>query len=347
MCGANRSRASPQSNGLRRFRRRPSSFYKFATNKSSMYIELVENKPKIILIDGNAILHRSYHAMPRFEVNGRLVNAIYGFASILFYNIERFKPEYLVVAFDVKGKTFRDDIFDEYKAKRVKPPQEFYDQIPDVWEFVRTMDIPLMSKEGYEADDVIGTISRRINGDLGEGEIIIVTGDQDTLQLVDNRTKVAMPAMGKIKETVYDATAVIGKFGLAPEKIIDYKALSGDSSDNIPGVRGIGPKTAKELLQEFGSVEGIYEYLESERSNDKIRQRIADLLIEHKKDAFMSKELATIKTDVELDFKLSDAKLHDFDHKKVVEFLEKYRFHSLVKRMPASHRTTGQQEKLF
>jgi DNA polymerase-1 len=304
------------------------------------------DKPKIILIDGNAIMHRSYHAMPRFEVDGKLVNAIYGFVSILFYNIQKFQPEYLVVAFDVKGKTFRDDIFDEYKAKRVKPPQEFYDQIPYIWEFVRTMEIPLLTKEGFEADDVIGTISRRINGDLGEGEIIIVTGDQDTLQLVDNRTKVAMPAMGKIKETVYDISAVIGKFGLPPEKIIDYKALSGDSSDNIPGVRGIGPKTAADLLKEFGTVEKIYEYLDSSKE-DKIKPRIAELLRSNREAAFMSKELATIKTDVPLDFKLSEAKLHDFDEDKVKDFLEKFRFRSLIQRMPKSKRTSGQQESLF
>lgn len=285
--------------------------------------------------------------MPRFEADGRLVNAIYGFISILFSNIEKFEPEYLAVAFDVKGPTFRDEIFDEYKAKRVKPPQEFYDQIPDVHEFVRTMEIPLLTKQGYEADDIIGTISRRINGDLGQGEVIIVTGDQDTLQLVDHRTKVAMPAMGKIKETVYDTSAVIGKFGLAPEKIIDYKALSGDPSDNIPGVQGIGPKTATELLQEFGSIEKIYEYLESGQENTKIKDRIANLLIDQKDRALMSKELATIKTDVELDFKLNDAKLHDFDPIKVAKFLEKFHFRSLVKRMPESRRNIGQQESLF
>jgi len=304
-------------------------------------------KPKIILIDGNAILHRSYHAMPRFEINGRLVNAIYGFISILFYNIEKFKPQYLAVAFDVKGKTFRDEIFEEYKAKRIHPPQEFYDQIPDVWEFVRTMEIPLLTKEGFEADDIIGTISRRINGDLGEGEIIIVTGDQDTLQLIDNRTKVAMPAMGKIKETVYDASAVQGKFGLDPIQIIDYKALSGDPSDNIPGVQGIGPKTAQELLQEFGTLEKVYKFIENNTENTKIKPRIAGLLADQKERAMMSKELATIKTDVELDFKLNQALLHDFDQKKVEEFLEKYRFRSLIKRMPQSRRESGQQESLF
>lgn len=312
-----------------------------------MYIMFMSDKPKIILIDGNAILHRSYHAMPRFEVDGRLVNAIYGFISILFHNIEKFKPEYLVVAFDVKGRTFRDEIFDEYKAKRVHPPQEFYDQIPDVHEFVKTMEIPLLTKEGFEADDIIGTISRRINGDLGNGEIIIVTGDQDTLQLVDNRTKVAMPAMGKIKETLYDISAVIGKFGLAPDKIIDYKALSGDSSDNIPGVRGIGPKTAAELLHEFQTVENIYKYLDDKKTHEKIKPRTIELLQNNRKEAFMSKKLATIKTDVELDFKLSEAKLHDFDEQKVKNFLEKFRFRSLIQRMPESRRTNGQQESLF
>lgn len=340
-------------------------------------------KDCFILIDGNAILHRSYHGMPRFEVNGRLVNAIYGFISILFHTIEKFQPRYLAVAFDVKGPTFRDDIFKEYKATRVHPPQEFYDQIADVWEFVREMEIPLLTKEGYEADDIIGTLSRKINGDLGEGQVVIVTGDQDTLQLVDHRTKVAMPKMGNSQETVYDESAVFGKLGIKPIQVIDYKALSGDSSDNIPGVKGIGGVTACKLLQEFGTVDGIFEYLDNLKfkvenlnpnpnPNDKsskdslkikkldiensikignlkfkITPRVIELLLNGREEAFMSKKLATIKTDVELDFKLSDAKLHDFDEQKVEDFLQKYRFNSLIRRMPKSHRVQGQQESLF
>lgn len=305
-------------------------------------------KTDFVLIDGNAILHRSYHATPHFEVNGRLVNSIYGFISTFFSTLEKFKPEYIAIAFDVKGPTFRDEIFNQYKAKRVKPPQEFYDQIPDVWDFVRTMDIPLLSKEGFEADDVIGTIAKRINGDLKEGEVIIVTGDQDTLQLVDKRTKVAMPAMGKIKETVYDEAAVLGKFGLKPSQIIDYKALSGDSSDNIPGVRGIGEKTAQALLREYGSLEGIYKALrDQEAFVNKFRIGVFNKLLAGQADASMSQELATIKTDVALDFKLSDARSHDFDEEKVISFLNKYRFKSLIKRMPRSHRSSGQQGSLF
>jgi len=320
-------------------------------------------KNKFILIDGNAILHRAYHAMPRFEVDGKLVNAIYGFISILFSTIEKFKPEYLAIAFDVRGPTFRDDLFKEYKAKRIKPPQEFYDQIPKVWDFLSVAEIPLLTKEGYEADDIIGTLSKKINGDLGEGEVIIVTGDQDALQLVDERTKVQMPKMGMTRETLYDKSAVMGKFGVTPEQIIDYKALSGDSSDNIPGVRGIGPKTTVGLIQEFGSVERVYEYLKNagididnfniedsfkiEKLKLKIKPKvILKLLVDHKM-AILSKKLATIKRDVEIDFKLKDAKIHDFDEEKVVDSLNKYRFKSLVKRMPHSKRVTGQQASLF
>ena len=321
------------------------------------------NKNTFVLIDGNAILHRAYHAMPRFEINGKLVNAIYGFISILFSAIEKHEPEYLAVAFDVKGPTFRDELFKEYKAKRIKPPQEFYDQIPDVWEFLKVAEIPLLTREGYEADDIIGTLAKKVNGDLGEGEVIIITGDQDTLQLVDDRTKVAMPAMGKIKETLYDASAVQGKLGLSPEQVIDYKALSGDSSDNIPGVRGIGPKTAVELIKEFGTVEGIYEYLdklglkinnfdiknslEIKNLKLKIKPTVVRKLLENRDMAYLSKRLATIKVDVEFPFKLSDAKIHDFDEEKLREFLDKYRFRSLVKRMPKSKRAENAQQQLF
>lgn len=305
-------------------------------------------KMLLVLIDGNAILHRSYHATPRFQVDGRLVNAIYGFISTLFSTIEKFEPTHLAVAFDVKGPTFRDEIFDQYKAKRVKPPQEFYDQIPHVWKFVEKMSIPLLSKQGYEADDLIGTIVKKINGDFKEGEIIIVTGDQDALQLVDKRTRVAMSAMGKIKETVYDQTAVLGKFGFEPSRIVDYKALSGDSSDNIPGVAGIGQVTAKALINHYGSLEKIYEALGDEEEFKKnFKKSVFDKLQNGRQDAFMSYKLATIKTDVELDFLISCAKTHDFDKDEVIEFLQEFKFKSLIKRLPESRRGAIKQESLF
>lgn len=308
-----------------------------------------KGRKKFILIDGNAIMYRAYYAMPRFEVGGKLVNAIYGFVAILFSTIEKFHPEYLAVAFDVKGPTFRDQLFKEYKAKRVKAPDEFYVQIPEIWEFVRKMEIPLLTKEGFEADDVIGTISKRINRQTENLEVIILTGDQDTLQLVNGGIKVAMPKMGRIKEAVYDKSTVLGKFGLTPEQIIDYKALSGDPSDNIPGVRGIGVKTATALLKQYTTMENIYKALDS--NEDDLAKSFSLSVVKKLKDgrdlAKLSKQLATIRCDLDLDFKLSSAELHDFDTKTVSDFLDKYRFRSLQKRIPKSVRVNGQQEKLF
>ena len=308
-----------------------------------------EEGKKFVIIDGNAIMHRAYHAMPHFEIDGKLVNAIYGFISILFSTIEKFSPEYLAVAFDVKGPTFRDKIFDKYKAKRVKPPEEFYEQIPEIWEFVRKMDIPLLIQEGYEADDVIGTIANRVHRETKSLEVIILTGDQDTLQLVNDRIKVAMPKMGMIKESVYDKSAVLGKFSLSPNQIIDFKALSGDHSDNIPGVKGIGEKTATALLLEFGSIEKTYQCLFEDEVKflEKFSPSVVKKLKQSQDLAKLSKELATIRTNLDLDFRLSQAKIRDFDKKKVEEFLQKYRFKSLLKRLPKSARVNGQQEKLF
>jgi len=304
---------------------------------------------KFVLIDGNAIMYRAYYAMPRFEINGQLVNAIYGFVSILFSTIEKFNPEYLAVAFDVKGPTFRDELFKEYKAKRVKAPDEFYAQIPAIWEFVKQMEIPHLTKEGYEADDVIGTIAKKIDRQTANLEVIILTGDQDTLQLVNGKIKVAMPKMGRIKEAVYDKSAVLGKFNLTPAQIIDYKALSGDSSDNIPGVRGIGDKGATKLLREYGSVEEIYQFLQADKKIfvEKFGLSIVKKLEDGQKMAELSKKLATIKCDLDLDFQLSQAKIRDFDDKTVRDFLMQYRFKSLVNRLPKSVRVNGQQEKLF
>lgn len=308
-----------------------------------------KNKKKFVIIDGNAIMHRAYHAMPRFETNGKLVNAVYGFISILFSTIEKFQPEYLAVAFDVKGPTFRDKLFKQYKAKRVKPPEEFYQQIPAIWDFVYKMDIPLLTQKGYEADDIIGTIAHRIDKETNNLEVIILTGDQDTLQLVNGSIKVAMPKMGVIKESLYDKSTVLGKFGLYPEQIIDYKALSGDSSDNIPGVKGIGEKTATALLREYKSIENIYKEIEQNEECflQKFSLSITKKLKDGKEMAQLSKALATIKTDLDLDFQLSKAKIHDFDEKEVKKYLQQYNFKSLLKRLPKSARANGQQEKLF
>lgn len=301
-------------------------------------------KSTFILIDGNAILHRSYHAIPPLTHRGQLVNAVYGFISILFSTIAKFKPNYLAVAFDVKAPTFRLKEFADYKAKRVKPPQEFYDQIPIAHQFLGVMEVPLVTSEGYEADDVIATLARHINGQLQAGEIIVVTGDRDALQLVDNRTKVAMPKMGVTQETLYDRVAIKGKYGLSPEQIVDWKALAGDSSDNIPGVKGIGDKTAVALLQKYQSLAGIYRNLDQ---INKAQPTVAAKLAADRKGAEFSHRLVKLVDNVPIKFTLKDARVHDFSRYKVEDYLESLGFKSLVKRIPESHRKTGQQAGLF
>lgn len=300
-----------------------------------------------VLIDGNAIAHRAYHAMPRFMYRAKLVNALFGFISILFKTISNIEPKYFAVAFDVAGGTFRDELFAEYKAKRKKPEQEFYDQIPLIHEFLTEMEIPMLSEKGFEADDIIGSLAKKLTRETESLKVIIVTGDQDTLQLVNHRVNVLMPAMGVVKETLYDESAVIGKLGLKPSQVIDYKALRGDASDNIPGVRGIGEKTAVTLLQKYDSVDNFYKLLKKNPDSVELSPKMKEILAGGEEEAEFSKLLATIKIDMDLDFKLKDAELHDFHEHKVVNFLESYNFKSLVKRLPKSHRVDNQQEKLF
>lgn len=305
----------------------------------------MSNPPStFLLVDGNAIIHRAFHALPPTltDPKGNPTNAVFGFARILFASIKQFEPKNIAVAFDVRGKTFRDDLFKEYKAKRIKAPQELYDQIPVVHKMCDALEIPHFGIEGYEADDIIGTLSKRIPKEYKDAQVIILTGDGDTLQLVNGQVKVAMPQRGIQPPQVYDRTAVEGKVGLPPEKIIDYKALSGDPSDNIPGVAGIGPKTAVTLIKNFGSLDGIYQNL------SKVESRSVKKKLEDNKDlAFLSRDLATIKTDVKLDFKLSDTKVHDFDRSRAIDFFEKTGMRSIIKQLPESHRGDGDQTALF
>src|SRR3989338_4347674 len=192
-----------------------------------------KEKKKLLLIDGNAIIHRSYHALPPLTTKkGELVNAVYGFASTLLNVINKFKPDYILATFDLKAPTFRHKEYKEYKATRVKAPDELYEQIPRVKEVAAAFNIPIFEQQGYEADDLIGTIARQPGKNV---ESIIVTGDMDTLQLVNDRTKVYTMSHGLSDSLLYDAKQVEQRFnGLKPEQMVDYKALRGDPSDSIP-----------------------------------------------------------------------------------------------------------------
>src|SRR3989344_59712 len=217
-------------------------------------------REKLVLIDGNAIVHRAFHALPPLtSPRGNVVNAVFGFSSIVIKMIRELKPEYIGATFDLAGPTFRHEQFEDYKAKRVKAPQELYDQIPLVKQIVTALGIPIYEMQGYEADDVIGTISSHIKKTDGV-KLIIMTGDLDTLQLVEgDKVVVSTLRKGLNDIVVYDEKAVMDRYGLAPNQLADYRGLKGDPSDNIPGVTGIGEKTASTLIQKYGSLENLYE----------------------------------------------------------------------------------------
>ena len=285
---------------------------------------------KLILIDGNAIIHRSYHALPPLTTKeGELVNAVYGFASTILSVISKFQPDYILATFDLAGPTFRHEEYKEYKATRVKAPDELYAQIERVKEVVRAMGIPIYEKQGFEADDVIGTIIKEIedkNG--GEIENIIVTGDLDTVQLVSKNTKVYTMRRGLTDSVMYDEAQVEERFGLKPNQIIDYKGLRGDPSDNILGVKGIGEKTATDLLQKYKTIEGVYENI------SEIKGAIKEKLERDKAQAIQSKYLATIRQNVPIKLKLEEAKTQQFNREKLVKLFRELNFFSLIKRIP-------------
>ena len=322
-------------------------------------------KPKtFVIIDANALIHRSYHALPRLTTRkGELVNAVFGFTSVLLKVLREMNPEYIAAAFDVAGPTFREKVYKEYKAKRVKAPQDLYDQMPRVKEVLEAFHIPVYEHQGFEADDVIGTlvaqapkkfplptdqipleVGRRSRPQVltGRGmEIIIVTGDLDALQLVNAYTKVYSLRKGFGDTVLYGEKEVRARYGLEPEQLADYRGLRGDPSDNIIGVPGIGEKTATELLQQFGTIEGLYSAVDKkdEKKLAGVKPRTRMLLEEHKDDAFFSKMLATIRRDAPVKFALPAARWHDYDMKHAEDLLKDLGFFTLAKRLPSKENT--------
>ncbi len=285
-----------------------------------------------MIIDGNALIHRSFHALPLSMAtkNGEITNAIYGFTTVLLKALREFKPEFVVLTLDRKEPTFRHKKYAEYKATRVKAPDELYAQIPRVKQIAEAFNIPIFEMAGFEADDLIGTLAKNI-GD--KADTIIVTGDMDTMQLINEHTKVFAMKRGLTDAMIYDAKAVMERYGLEPCQMIDFKALRGDPSDNIPGVKGIGEKTAVELLRNFKTLEAVYENLDSK----KIKPRISELLNRYKSDAFMSKELGAIKCDVDIDFDIEKARLGELSAgwriEKSAKLFNELEFYSLLPRL--------------
>lgn len=300
----------------------------------------MENKTKrLLIIDSNSIIHRAYHALPVLTTKkGELVNAVYGFLLVFLKAIKDFHPDFIAAAFDSPAPTFRHKKYKEYKAKRPKAPQELYQQIPKVKEVLKAFGVPIFEKTGFEADDIIGTISflapkKQIIPPL---ETIILSGDLDSLQLVDNKTKVCLLKKGVKDIILYDENLVKEKFhGLSPKQILEFKALRGDVSDNIPGVTGIGEKTAVKLLLEFGTLENIYkENLKEKFALTKMfKPRVEEMLLKYKEQAFLSKELAQINKNVPLDFNLNKCSFGNYDKEKIDRVFKKFDFYSLLNRL--------------
>ncbi len=307
----------------------------------------MSKQKKLILIDGNALMHRAYHALPPLTTKkGEVVNAVYGFTSVLLKVIKDLKPDYMICAFDVAGGTFRDKIYDQYKAGRKKPDQEFYDQIPKIKEVVSVLNIPIVEQQGFEADDIIGTLANRNwKLEIGNWKTIIVTGDLDALQLINENTEVYTLRKGIKDVVVYDKKAVEERYGLAPEQIIDFKGLRGDPSDNIPGVRGIGEKGATDLLQNFKSIEELYIAIEKNKTGDLIKPRIKEKLITQKDQALMSKKLATIKCDMDLKVNLEKCVWGDYDQEELNDLFRKLEFYSLISRVDKANSNGVKNQK--
>src|SRR3989344_1147810 len=262
---------------------------------------------KLILIDGNALVHRAFHALPPTLTSpkGVLTNAVYGFTSVLIKMIKELKPDYIAASFDLAAPTFRHEEFAEYKSHRIKAPDELYAQIPMVKDILIAMGIPIYERQGFEADDLIGSLAEK-SKDFPDVQTIIATGDLDTLQLVEGDKVVVFTLRKGVTDTVtYNEKEVKKRFsGLLPGQMTDYKGLKGDPSDNIPGVPGIGEKTAITLIGKYKSIENLYEQLAKDKKPKDISPKLAEKLLENKDMAFFSKKLATIIRNVEVDFSL-------------------------------------------
>ena len=289
---------------------------------------MTEEKRLLLLFDGNALVHRGYHALPPLTLTktGEPVNAVYGFASMVLKVLIDFNPTHWAIAFDMKAPTFRHTLFEDYKAQRPKAPQELVNQFQRVRELVNAFHIPIFELEGYEADDLLGSLSRQATN---QGlDTIIVTGDADAMQLVSPQVQVLTPQRSFGDTALCDQAAVEQKYGVTPSQIPDLKGLEGDTSDNIPGVPGIGRKTAVKLLQQFGSVDGIYEHLDNVTP-----EKLRHILAEHQATARQSRELATIISEAPIKLDPEACQVSAFDREKVVALFRELEFVSLLPRL--------------
>lgn len=300
---------------------------------------------RLVVIDGNHLIHRAFYAIqaPLTTKSGEPTNAIYGFASMLLNIIEAEEPDYMAMTFDEHAPTFRHEVHEEYKGTRQKAPDELYSQIPRIKDMVKAFNMPIFSKEGYEADDMMGTLAKKAKA---QGITPwLVTGDMDLLQLVDDVIRVVFPHKGYKEPIVYTVDKVVDKYGITPDQVVDYKSMVGDSSDNIKGVDGIGPKGAQKLLNEYKTLDGIYENINN------IAGGTQEKLIRDKDQAYFAQHLARIVTDVPCDFSPEAILASKMDYRGLEKFLHGMDITSLDRRlkklMPPEQEVPENQMSLF
>ncbi|HOK48992.1 MAG TPA: DNA polymerase I [Sedimentibacter sp.] len=296
---------------------------------------------KLMILDGNSLLFRAFYALPPLKTKkGQFTNAVYGFLSMLYKIIDTYSPDYLCVAFDPEKPTFRHEKYKDYKANRQKAPNELVQQFQLIRDVLDVHNIKRVEIEGFEADDISGTFAYAAK-DQG-AEVYLVTGDRDYLQLIDENIKVILTKKGITNTVEMDLKAMEEEYGLTPEQFIDLKALMGDSSDNIPGVAGVGEKTALKLMQEYKSLDNIYANI------DKIKGKLSERLLSDKLQAYMSQTLARIITDIPLEFNLEDYRVQKPDTKKLADLYDELEFRQFKKRlMEKADQEAGEQMSLF
>lgn len=318
----------------------------------------------VLFVDGHAMLYRAFHGFPELtNPQGQLVNALYGFGRLLLTSINDFQPEFVAVMFDHRAPTFRHEQFEQYKAHREEMPDGLKPQVEMVKELVDILNIPRYELAGYEADDLVGTATWQLeksqavdaeNDTPTLDRAVIMTGDSDLLQLASSFTKVFIPKRGKFgKDKLYSPSDVQEKYGVMPFELPQLKALTGDSSDNIPGVPGIGPKTARTIFESIDTIAQLYQILdtpdllESHKLKKKLSAKNMQSLLDHREAAQMSLELATIERDVPFEFDLEACRLRSYDKDAAVAYMEKHAFKSLIRALPEDEFEAGIQSALF
>ena len=295
---------------------------------------------RLLLIDGNSIMNRAFYGIMGNKMlsnNGKYTNAVYGFLAILFKNLEDLNPDYIAVSFDLKAKTARHKLYEGYKANRHGMPEELAEQMPMIKEVLKAMNIDIVEMEGYEGDDILGTLSKY--GEEQGLDVTILSGDRDTFQLATDKVTIRIPRtkQGKTETDEYDRQKVIEEYGLEPKALIEVKGLQGDSSDNIPGVPGIGPKTAISLIQKYGTIQNLYKSIEE--GTDDLKGKNKESIIENKDMAYLSRTLGEINVNVPIQDSLEDLKTEEWDRNKVLELFQEWNFKRYIERFDLEKET--------